>query len=169
MSGTRHIYVRVALAVVADGRILLVPSFNTDAGPVQWVLPGGQVEFGERLADAAAREFAEETRLEAKVGALLHVSEVVRPERPWHSVIVTFVGTATGGVLPAEHAPAIRRETAAPSQADHRPSAGCRQAPRARVGRAAVRFQPAAGCAPRGANPAAGQARRDSAQPVSGQ
>jgi ADP-ribose pyrophosphatase YjhB (NUDIX family) len=55
------IRIRVGLAVVQDERIVLVPSYDTEAGPVQWCIPGGRLRFGESLEAAAAREFIEET------------------------------------------------------------------------------------------------------------
>jgi ADP-ribose pyrophosphatase YjhB (NUDIX family) len=51
------IRIRVCLAIVNDGKVLLVPHYNTDAGAVQWIVPGGRVEFGESLEAAAVREF----------------------------------------------------------------------------------------------------------------
>jgi ADP-ribose pyrophosphatase YjhB (NUDIX family) len=51
------IRVRVCVAVVQEGGILLVPHFNTDVGPVQWIIPGGGVRFSECLEDEARREF----------------------------------------------------------------------------------------------------------------
>ena len=94
--------IRVALAVVHAGRILLVPHYDTDAGPVQWTVPGGRLHFGEGLRAAAAREFTEETGLTARVDDLLDISEVVLPERPYHSLTITFGGTLLGGSLAAE-------------------------------------------------------------------
>ena len=91
------IRIRACLAVLQDGRILLVPHYDTDAGPVQWVSPGGRVGFGERLEEAALREFQEETGLQARVVSLLDVSEVIRLERPRHSITITFSGHITGG------------------------------------------------------------------------
>jgi 8-oxo-dGTP diphosphatase len=96
------IRVRVALAVIHEGRILLVPHYDTDAGPVQWTIPGGRLAFGEALRAAAAREFEEETGLAARADGLLDVSEVLLPERPYHSLTITFRGTLLGGTLAAE-------------------------------------------------------------------
>jgi ADP-ribose pyrophosphatase YjhB (NUDIX family) len=96
------IRIRVCLAVVDNEKLLLVPHYNTDAGDVQWVVPGGKVEFGESLQEAATREFFEETGLEAEVVDLLHVSEVILPERPYHSITVSFLGSVKGGTLRAE-------------------------------------------------------------------
>jgi ADP-ribose pyrophosphatase YjhB (NUDIX family) len=54
------------------------------------------------LQQAATREFAEETGLEAKITGLLDVSEVILPDRPWHSITITFSGAVAGGELAAE-------------------------------------------------------------------
>jgi len=99
------IRIRACLAVLQDGRILLVPHYDTDAGPVQWVIPGGRVKYSERLEEAALREFQEETGLQARVVGLLDVSEVVLPERPWHSITITFSGHITGGAPAPEAGP----------------------------------------------------------------
>jgi len=89
------------LAVVDNGKILLVPHYETDAGAIRTV-PGGKIEFGESLQEAAVREFFEETGLQTKVMGLLHVSEVILPERPYHSITISFSGKVTGGILRAE-------------------------------------------------------------------
>ncbi len=96
------IRIRVCLAVVEGGRILLLPHYNTDAGPIQWVIPGGRLEFGERLESAALREFEEETGLQAEITGLLDVSQVIHPERPYHSITITFSGRIVGGKMSPE-------------------------------------------------------------------
>jgi 8-oxo-dGTP diphosphatase len=65
-----EIRIRACLAAVRDGQILLVPHCGTDAGPVQWTIPGGRVAFGEGLRAAALCEFEEETGLQAEVKGL---------------------------------------------------------------------------------------------------
>jgi 8-oxo-dGTP diphosphatase len=95
----KSIRVRVCLAVIQDDRILLVPHFDTDAGPIQWNTPGGRIEFGESLHQAAKREFQEETGITAEISGLLDVSEVIIPEREWHSITITYIGKGVQGAL----------------------------------------------------------------------
>ena len=102
---SESIRIRVCLAVVAQGKILLVPHFATDAAhgsAVQWTVPGGQVEFGESLKEAAVREFFEETGLKAQALELLDVSEVILADRPYHSITISFSGRVSDGTLRAE-------------------------------------------------------------------
>jgi ADP-ribose pyrophosphatase YjhB (NUDIX family) len=100
--GSGTIRIRVGVAVVQDGRILLVPHYDTDAGPTQWCIPGGQLEPGESLEEAAKREFEQETGLRAGSCHLLDVSEVILPERSYHSVTITLSGILEGGKIRPE-------------------------------------------------------------------
>ena len=92
----------VLIASTPDPSILLVQRANEPfAG--SWALPGGFVDDRERVRDAAARELAEETGIEAPELALLDVYDTPgRDPRGW-TVSVTFVGrldekvTAAGG------------------------------------------------------------------------
>lgn len=102
VNGHGAIRVRVGVAVVQDGRILLVPHYDTDAGPVQWCVPGGRLEPGESLEHAAKREFEEETGLRVEGCRLLDVSEVILTERPYHSITITLTGTVEGGQIRPE-------------------------------------------------------------------
>lgn len=67
----------VDIAVFRNDRLLLIQ--RRDNG--LWALPGGAVEVGETLAQAAAREFREETASEVQLLSLLAVLD----SRVWHS------------------------------------------------------------------------------------
>lgn len=101
----KEIRIRVCLVVLRENKILLVPHYNTDKGPIQWNLPGGMVEFGENIEKAVIREFKEETGLQAEIIKLLDVSEVIIPDKPWHSITISYVGKIVSGELKAEHHP----------------------------------------------------------------
>lgn len=66
----------VLAVVVRDGRVLLVRRANPpDAG--LWGFPGGRIELGEPIAEAALRELHEETSLRARPVRVLGALDVV--------------------------------------------------------------------------------------------
>jgi 8-oxo-dGTP diphosphatase len=70
--------IRVAGLLVHEGRILMVEQGHGEER--YWLLPGGGVQFGETLADAVRREFAEEISLRVGVNKLLAIVESISPD-----------------------------------------------------------------------------------------
>lgn len=54
----------------------------------QWSIPGGTLEFGETLHEAALRELAEETSVTAEIAGLIDVYESVSPTG--HYVMIDY-------------------------------------------------------------------------------
>lgn len=94
--------VGVGVVLIDEGRILLIQRGNEPQKGL-WAVPGGKVEQGETMRDAARRETAEETGLEVDVGEVVWVGEVI--EAGFHLVLIDFAATVTGGELaPADDA-----------------------------------------------------------------
>ncbi|HUG83642.1 MAG TPA: NUDIX hydrolase [Euzebya sp.] len=87
----------VGAVVVRDGRLLVVRRGNEPATGL-WAVPGGRVEFGETLADAAVRELAEETGLNGRVEGLCGIAERISPAG--HVVIHDFWVAVDGDADP---------------------------------------------------------------------
>lgn len=69
-------FVGASIAVIRGDRVLLAARANAPMRGV-WTLPGGLVEAGETLAEAALRELREEVGLEAQVVGVLSPTEII--------------------------------------------------------------------------------------------
>jgi 8-oxo-dGTP diphosphatase len=72
--------------------------------PYGWAIPGGFVEVGETIANAARREALEETRLEVELDILLGIYSNPKRDFRGHTVCAVFVGNASGKPMAADDA-----------------------------------------------------------------
>jgi 8-oxo-dGTP diphosphatase len=64
-----------------------------------WALPGGFVEYGETVEDAAVRESKEETGLEVELGKIVGVYSDPGRDPRGHVVSICYFGTRIRGKL----------------------------------------------------------------------
>lgn len=86
--------VSVGLVVWRGDEVLLIkrgkPPFKG-----HWSIPGGKLEYGERLVDAALRELQEETATTAQIAGLIDVFESITEHG--HYVMIDYAARWTAG------------------------------------------------------------------------
>lgn len=96
MAGPETPKIMVDVVVPSEGGVVLIRR-GTDPYEGMWALPGGFVEVGETVEDAAVREAKEETNLDVELERLVGVySEPDRDPRG-HNVSVTFLARIARG------------------------------------------------------------------------
>ena len=96
--------VGVGAIIIEDARVLLVKRAQPPL-QAQWSIPGGVLEVGELIREAAIREAREETGLIVDPVELLGVYDRIlrNPERrvQYHYVLIDFLCRKVGGELSA--------------------------------------------------------------------
>lgn len=78
---------------MADGGIVLVHRKNE---PMGWALPGGFVDYGESLEEAAVREAKEETSLDVILTEQMHTYSAPDRDPRGHTISTVFISHASG-------------------------------------------------------------------------
>lgn len=93
-------------AIVDDQQRILLSWWNGEGfSEPMWTMPGGGVDFGERVEDAIVREVHEETGYTVELGELLVVDTYTRSDPGWgrprrfQAVRVVHHATVVGGTL----------------------------------------------------------------------
>jgi len=94
-----HPVAGVSVVVVRHGQVLLVKRINPPAGV--WSLPGGKVELGEEVRQAALRELTEETGVDARIDSLVDCIDIINRTASGavesHFIISVFLARWLGG------------------------------------------------------------------------
>lgn len=94
----------VDIIIETDSGIVLIQRKNE---PLGWALPGGFVDYGEMLEEAARREAWEETSLEVSGLRLLGCYSDPARDKRLHTISTVFVATGRGTPLAGDDAAGI--------------------------------------------------------------
>lgn len=87
----RNPYLTVDIIIETPGGIVLIERKNPPHG---WALPGGFVDYGETIEDAAKREAKEETSLSVKLIEQFHTYSDPSRDPRHHTVSTVFIAKA---------------------------------------------------------------------------
>lgn len=105
----------VDVIIEFGGGVILIERMNAPHG---WALPGGFVDYGESLEEAAVREAAEETSLKVRLRCQLHAYSDPSRDPRRHTITVVFVADGEGALEARDDAKgaAVFTEASLPEQ-----------------------------------------------------
>ena len=87
----------VDIIILVEGKLVLIQRMNPPYQG-QWALPGGFVDVGETVEDAATREAKEETGLDVELKELVGVFSDPNRDPRGHTVTICFTATGHGSL-----------------------------------------------------------------------
>lgn len=99
----------VDIIIRVNGGIVLIERKNP---PYGWAIPGGFVDYGESLEEAAVREAREETSLDVRLVSQLGAYSDPERDPRHHTISVVFIADAEGMPVAADDALSARVFTA---------------------------------------------------------
>lgn len=91
----------VDIIIEMDGGIVLIKRKNPPQG---WAIPGGFVDYGESVEEAAVREAKEETGLDVADLSQFHVYSNPSRDRRVHTISTVFIARGKGTPAAADDA-----------------------------------------------------------------
>jgi len=92
--------VGVGAVIIRDGQVLLIRRAN-EPGRGQWSIPGGVLELGETLAQAAIREVREECQVEIEIEDVLSACDLIQRDAQgrvrYHYVLIDLAARYVSG------------------------------------------------------------------------
>jgi 8-oxo-dGTP diphosphatase len=93
MNDRKTPYVTVDIIIELPEGVVIIERLNPPSG---WALPGGFVDIGESVEDAARRETKEESNLELENLRQMHTYSDPKRDPRFHTVSTVFIATGVG-------------------------------------------------------------------------
>lgn len=98
----RNPFPTVDIIIEIEGRGIVLIKRKND--PIGWAIPGGFVDYGESLEQAAIREALEETSLKVQLIRQIHTYSDPERDPRHHTITTVFIATAQGEPVAADDA-----------------------------------------------------------------
>lgn len=101
VGGHRNPVPTVDIIIEYGGGVVLIKRANEPHG---WALPGGFVDYGESLEEAAVREAMEETGLKVELRRQMHTYSDPSRDKRQHTISTTYVAIGFGDLRAGDDA-----------------------------------------------------------------